>query len=87
MNGYMASEVSCRALFKFVVLMNSKSRSVSRGEFVETATTKAARWARIKNSLGVSGTPPARGARAGGTGSARGLGAVVRRVGIRDSTS
>jgi hypothetical protein len=47
MIGYTTSEVGWRTLFKFVVLMTSKLRSVSRGQLVETATTKAARTIRI----------------------------------------
>src|SRR5664280_2869044 len=77
MIGYIASGVESPALFKSLVPMDSKLRSVSRGQLAEMATTKAARRTRLKNSLGAPGTPHARGARAGGTGTAMGLGAIV----------
>ena len=38
--GYIASGVGFQALFKFLVLMDSESRSVSRGELAEMAMTE-----------------------------------------------
>ena len=84
MIGYIVSEAEFPALFKSLAPMDSKSRSVSRDHLVDAEVKDSSAGIVVRAHSGFLGTPPARGARAGGTGTARGLGAIIRCDGICD---
>ena len=78
--GYIASEAEFLALFKSLAPMDSKSSFVSRDHLVDAEVKNSSVGIVVRAHSGVLATLTARGARAGGTGTARGLGATVRCV-------
>jgi hypothetical protein len=82
--GYIVLEAEFPALFKSLAPMDSKSRFVTRDHLVDAELKNSSAGIVLRAHSGVLGTPPARGARAGGTGTARGLGTIVRCDGICD---